>query len=99
MRKIELEMVLAIAERKTWISGNTSVEYLPSVDTNMHARIEHAKVYLFKNHIATFTYADNSLTFNSETLRQWPTRTTKSRCNALSFKLGTLGKTLLVTGE
>jgi len=99
MRKIELEMILAIAKRKTWGSSNTRVEYDSGFRQCSPFKPEHADVYLHGNHIATFTYADNSLTFNSETLRQWPTRTTKSRCNALSFKLGTLGKTLLVTGE
>ena len=83
MRKIELEMCNAITARKSWALGNTMVRYDSGFRQCSPFKPEHAKVYLFGNHIATFTYANNSLTFNSETLRKWPTRTTKSRLRAL----------------
>jgi hypothetical protein len=81
--KIEKQMCEAIAKRKSWSSSNTRVEYDSGFRQCSPFKPEHADVYIHGNHIATFTYADNSFTFNSETLRKCPTRTTKSRLRAL----------------
>jgi len=80
MRKIELGMILAIAERRNWSADNTDVKVFPNF----------ALVQLHGNNIASFNYVTNTLEFNEATLAEWPTRTTKSRCRALSIKLGDL---------
>lgn len=88
MRKIEKEMINAISKKLTWEKDNTRVEYLPAIDTPLHARIEMAKVYLHNNHIATVCYELNRTDYNPVTVRAWPTRTTFSRLNALGIRAG-----------
>lgn len=83
MRKIEKQMIEAIKAKKTWSMDNTKVEYQCELDEPMHARMEQAKVYLFGNHIGTYLYRDTAFYVNFKTLRNWPTRTTKSRLRAL----------------
>ena len=83
MRKIETKMIEAIKSRKTWGMHNTMVKYLPDLDEQLHGRIEHAKIYLWGNHIATYSYSGDSYVVNMDTYAKWPTRTTKSRINAL----------------
>ena len=70
MRKIEAQMIQAVANNKSWTSANTSVTYCPETDES--------RVYLHGNHIATV--GDNFLqVFDGG----WQTVTTKSRLNAL----------------
>lgn len=85
MRKIERLMLAAIVERKSVTLGNTRVEYLPSIDSPTRSRIEYAKVYLFGNHIASFTYASHKFDYNPQTFALWPTATTKSRLRAMGI--------------
>jgi len=88
MRKIEKAMNNAILSKTSWESGNTRVDYLPAIDTPVHARIEMCKVYLHNNHIATVCYGLNQIDYNPITLNAWPTRTTFSRLNALGIRAG-----------
>ena len=70
MRKIEQQMIQAVANNKSWTNANTSVTYCPETDES--------RVYLHGNHIATV--GDNFLqVFDGG----WQTVTTKSRLNAL----------------
>jgi len=85
MRKIEQQMIEAIQNKRNWKSGNTSVEYLPEIETVTRARIEMAKVYLFGNCIATYSYYNNTAYIVASTLVKWPTVTTFSRLRALGF--------------
>lgn len=89
MRKIERAMLDAIKNRKSWRSGNTEVVYLEEVESPTLARIEHAKVYLHGNHIATWDYSRNRADANPSTLKRWPTATTKSRLRALDVDVYT----------
>jgi len=83
MRKIEQLMCKAIGNKQTWELDNTRVVYECELDETMHSRMEQAKVFLHNNHIGTFLYRDVQFHVNVETLRRWPTRTTKSRLRAL----------------
>ena len=74
MHKIEKLMCDAIAQRKTWSSGNTFV--YPIDDVNVG-------VYLWGNHIADVNTNTGFVMVNNNTLAKWPTRTTKSRLRAL----------------
>jgi hypothetical protein len=93
MRKIEKDMLAAIANKTNWANTNTRVEYQPEVSTTARACIEYAKVFLHDNHIATVSYGHMvdgkvRVDYNPVTLREWPTRTTLSRLNALGIKAG-----------
>jgi hypothetical protein len=93
MRKIEKDMLSAIANKINWSADNTRVEYQPKVSTTERACIEYAKIYLHDNHIATVSYGHTvngkvRVDYNPVTLREWPTRTTFSRLNALGIKAG-----------
>ena len=83
MRKIEQQMLNAIANKRNFNTSNTRVEYIPETSTPMRSCIEHAKIYLFNNHIGTYVYSRNKCDYNRQTFALWPTRTTKSRLRAL----------------
>ncbi len=89
MRFIEKKMLEAIKAKKDWHMDNTSVEYLPELNTTMHARIEYAKIFLFGHHIASYDYATGVATANPVTLKHYPTATTKSRLRALGVNVYT----------
>ena len=82
MRQIERDTMAAVAAKRDWQSANMMVRYFCELDEQTHSRIEHAKVYLHGNHVATYVYAHGSYTPNVITLAQWPTRTTLSRLRA-----------------
>ncbi len=71
MRKIEKEMLNAIAQKKNWRKDNTRVS--TGTGTN---------VYLYNNLLCTIT--EDSVLWNLPVLQKWPTRTTKSRCHAIA---------------
>jgi hypothetical protein len=74
MRKIEERMCGAVANCLTWEMDNTSVK--PTMHNCMG-------VYLWGNHVADVT-ASGKVLVNFATYSKWPTRTTKSRINALT---------------
>ena len=80
MRKIEQQMMDAIRNRKNWAGGNTQVRF--DAEGGWWC-----KVYLHGNHIADFDEMLWRATVNLETLKQWPTMTTKSRLRALGVDL------------
>jgi hypothetical protein len=99
MRKIEAGMINAIANKKNWKKDNTRVLI-------RKARIGDgliAHIYLHDNHLACAFLDLSAVSVNTETLRQWPTPTTKSRLRALGVHVETIkGKTYiddeLITG-
>ena len=99
MRKIERLMLSAISTKKTKSFDNTTVEYLCALDEPLHARIEHAKVYLHGHHIATYDYTNNTMCHNPMTLARYPTRTTKSRLRALGINVYTKNWITYVNGK
>jgi len=76
MRKIEREMVLAVARHKAWHGANTAVEI----------NGERAQVFLHGNCIAVLDRVTQLLEFRSCGSMYW-SRTTFSRQNALSVAL------------
>jgi hypothetical protein len=78
MRKIEKEMVRAVALNKSWQSGNTEVA----------GGVRVASVYLHGHKIAHVI--DRMIVVpNLKVIRQWPTVTTKSRLRALGVNIYT----------
>lgn len=74
MRKIEEDMVTAIFARKDWRCKNTEVAVTD----------ETVNVYLHGNRIARYWIASGVLDM---TLCGWPTVTTRSRLNAITWAL------------
>ena len=80
MRKIEQQMIAAIHSQKRWAVANTIVS--PIDDTNV-------AIYLHGHEIAIVnTYNGFNMT-NIDTLRRYPTNTTKSRLRALGANVTT----------
>ena len=97
MRKIEKEMIMACVAMRTmrnnkgeytWTKDNTSV-------TNDYNGI--IKVFLHGNHIASFV--DGMLSVNLDTLRKWPSMTTRSRLRALGADLVSIKGKLHLDGK
>ena len=72
MRQIDQDMVNAVRNKIAWSKSNTL--------TTFDNTIENCFIYLHGNHIATYKYADGSLTLLDG---GWQSNTTKSRLNAL----------------
>ena len=82
MRQIEKQMCAAVEAKQSFNGGNTKV--------SMHVDARGfpvPNVFLHNNHIATIE--NGVLRVNRETLRKWPTPTTKSRLRALGAKVTT----------
>ena len=92
MRKIEQQMLDAIAQKRNWRSGNTQV-----TTVNLSCGGTRSEIYLHGNHIANvWASADNPiplLAVNRDTLASWPTPTTKSRLRALGANVYTKNHT------
>ena len=88
MRKIEQDMLRAIANRTNWKCGNTEVR-CPFYDTQ--------HVYLHGHHIAEIFHGKP--TANRQTLARWPTPTTKSRLRALGINVYTKNFTTYLDDE
>ena len=87
MRKIEEQMVQAIADREPLISGNTEVTEYEGGSQG---------VYLHGHLIASIV--DRQAHAYIPTIRRWPTRTTKSRLRALGVDVYTLKGNTFVNG-
>ena len=83
MRQIEKEMLSAIHSGRDWSKDNTTVIG--------------PRVLLHGHHIATL--GNNGVVVNTDTLRQWPTRTTMSRLRALGVDVCTRKGEVLLNGE
>lgn len=79
MRKIERDMLAAIAAERDWSSGNTSIVRLDMICS--------LSVRLHGNEIARID--GRTIQVNVDTLRRWPTPTTKSRLRALGADVTT----------
>ena len=77
MRKIEFDMVKAVRENKPFKRDNTQVK----IDLNT------AHVFLHGNHIASVV--NDIVMVNVDTLKAYPTVTTKSRLRALGVNVYT----------
>ena len=80
MRKIEQEMLNAVTSQKRWSVANTIVS--PIDDTNV-------AVYLHGHEIAIVNTYNGFTMTNVDTLRRYPTNTTKSRLRALGVNVAT----------
>lgn len=93
MRKIERDMIRALTRRYNWAGGNTQVTHDG----------ERCQVFLHGHEIATGEYDQERLEWamapNLETLRSWPTRTTKSRLRALLLDVSTCKGVTYYRGE
>lgn len=81
MRKIERQMMQAIADRKNFRCDNTTVRIAEEGTL--------ASIYLHGNHIASVDLYAGSVFVNKTTLARWPTPTTKSRLRALRVNVTT----------
>lgn len=91
MRKIEEEMLYAVARKEKWTKDNTRV--CPSDDGNS------VKIYLHDNHIATKVYSEGKFSTNLSTLRRYPTNTTMSRLRALGVDVCRKAGKTYINGE
>ena len=87
MRKIEKFMLAAIEHHVPWSMNNTQV----SIDANT------AHVFLHGNHIASVV--NDNVMVNKDTLRLFPTPTTKSRLRALGVDVYTKNFKTFLNGE
>lgn len=84
MRVIERSMLDAINLGRNWSNGNTSVRHTSNG----------CDVFLHHNRIATVV--GEEVTVDIQTLKNWPTSTTKSRLRALGVNVSTAkGVTML----
>jgi len=88
MRKIEKFMLAAIEHHVPWSMNNTQV----SIDANT------AHVFLFGKHIASVVNGGTPIV-NLDTLRAYPTATTKSRLRALGVDVTTKKGITYLNGE
>jgi hypothetical protein len=87
MRVIEKKMLNAIEQGRNFYSGNTHV----TIDANT------AHVFLHGNHIASVV--NDNVMVNIDTLRAYPTVTTKSRLRALGVNVYTKNFVTYLNGE
>jgi hypothetical protein len=91
MRVIEQDMITALETKVNWSKDNTRVVYNPNADTS--------DIYLFGHHIASMFHKLGDLIVNRDTLRSYPTRTTKSRLRALYVDVSTNRGITYLNGE
>jgi hypothetical protein len=93
MRKIEKEMIQNCArinrgaDQHSWTKDNTHVSGQKGL----------VQVFLHGNHIASFV--DGMLQVNLDTLRRWPSMTTRSRLRALGANLVSIKGALHLDGK
>jgi len=90
MRKIELMMNRAIQNSENWNCANTMVT---SHNNGM------SEVFLHGHHIARVWRFGDEVQVNTETLINWPTRTTMSRLRALGADVCTRKGVVMLDGE
>jgi len=75
MRQIEQQMNTAVDNMTNWSKDNTMVTYVSEVNSSA--------IYLHGHHIATYVHTTGTTVPNTDTFRDWPTATTRSRLRAL----------------
>jgi hypothetical protein len=87
MRKIELQMLDAVKNKREFRLDNTSVVFVPALNDSL---IDRSEVYLHGNLIAKYWHdLAAPLEVVKETLARWATPTTKSRLRALGANVAT----------
>ena len=79
MRVIEKQMLSAIKSKQYFNKDNTTVKTYAT----------YCDVYLHGHHIAEYDNTTETVKVNVDTLRNWPTNTTKSRLRALGVNVTT----------
>ena len=87
MRQIEKKMIDAIQQGRNFTLDNTHVK----IDANT------AHVFLHGNHIASVV--NDNVMVNRDTLKRFPTNTTKSRLRALGVNVSTKQGITYLNGE
>ena len=87
MRQIEKKMIDAIKQGRNFTLDNTHVK----IDANT------AHVFLHGNHIASVV--NDNVMVNRDTLRKYPTNTTKSRLRALGVNICTKQGVIFIDGK
>ncbi len=93
MRKIEQQMIAACVA----LQKNPSLSNWQKDNTGVSGSKGLVNVYLHGNHIASFV--DGMLQVNLDTLRRWPSMTTRSRLRALGANLVSIKGTLHLNGK
>lgn len=91
MRLIEKQMIEAIEKRLNFRKDNTDViqcEYLGFAEVRLHGHT-----------LGTYLYSDDVFYPNPDTLREWPTNTTKSRLRALGVNVYTKKGVTYLNGQ
>lgn len=83
MRKIEQEMMAALKQRKPFNKDNTFIVG----DDSSGCPFDYSWVFLHGNNLGYWRHSDGQFEVNRDTLKQWPTVTTKSRLRALGVNL------------
>lgn len=86
MRKIEQQMLKAIQDKRNWQSGNTVVQNQGPMVVKLHGNVL-GEQFNGKFHV------------NVQTLRNWPSPTTKSRLRALGVDVYTRKHVTYLNGE
>ena len=81
MRLIEQQMLAAVRTQEEFRRNNTQVSH------NIWSNI--SVIRLHGNEIATYNHDTEVMTPNLETLKEWPSNTTKSRLRALGVNVTT----------
>lgn len=99
MRVIEKQMLNAIDNKIDWTKDNTSVFFISANESgNPHG--SRSEVYLHGNHIASYWHGLNdALEVCENTLKRYPTNTTKSRLRALGVNVTTKRGVTYLNGE
>lgn len=94
MRKIEQQMINAIANKQDWLQDNTCVVFSDHIG-NPYLR---ATIYLHNNLIAE-VLPDGVINVDTDTLKDYPTRTTMSRSRALGVDVCTKRGIVMLDGK
>ena len=96
MRKIEKLMLSAVYNRSNFKLDNTEVNYLIGTPCDKYGK---SVIYLHGNQIAYYDHKSNALKVDLDTLRKWPSMTTRSRLRALGANLVSIKGTLHLDGK
>lgn len=83
MRKIEQELIAALKQRKPFNKDNTFIVG----DDSSGCPFGYSWVFLHGNPLGYWRHSDGQFEVNRDTLKQWPSATTKSRLRALGVNL------------
>ena len=79
---------MRVIEKKMW-EAIINLKYFSNSNTMVKTYNGYSDIYLHGHHIAEYDNATNKVKVNLDTLRNWPTNTTKSRLRALGVNVTT----------